>query len=141
MAKHILVPVDDSPLAEHALEYAATEHPEAELIVLHAIDAAEAAHTTTTGGVVPEYWEQWFEDQQDDAERLFDRARDIVGRDVETVTVTDNPARAVVQYAEDNDVNQIVMGSHGRQGVSRMLLGSVAETVVRRSPVPVTVVR
>jgi len=44
-------------------------------------------------------------------------------------------------YAEDLDVDHIVMDSHGRSGASRVLLGSVAETVTRRSPVSVTIVR
>jgi nucleotide-binding universal stress UspA family protein len=43
--------------------------------------------------------------------------------------------------AEDHDVDGIVMGSHGRSGISRVLLGSVAETAVRRAPCPVTIVR
>jgi nucleotide-binding universal stress UspA family protein len=47
----------------------------------------------------------------------------------------------IVTYADENDVDHVVLGSHGRKGLTRVLLGSVAEAVVRRSPVPVTVVR
>jgi nucleotide-binding universal stress UspA family protein len=61
--------------------------------------------------------------------------------DVETVHAVGDPAEEIVAYAEANDVDHVVLGSHGRQGMSRLLLGSVAETVVRGSPVPVTVVR
>jgi nucleotide-binding universal stress UspA family protein len=57
------------------------------------------------------------------------------------VTEIGRPSRAIVEYAEEHDIDHIVMGSHGRSGVTRILLGSVAETVVRRSPVPVTIVR
>jgi nucleotide-binding universal stress UspA family protein len=46
-----------------------------------------------------------------------------------------------VDYAAEHDIDHIVVGSHGRTGASRILLGSVAETVARRSPVPVTIVR
>ena len=56
-------------------------------------------------------------------------------------TVDGKPAREIVSYAEKGDVDHIVMGSRGRSGLSRLLLGSVAETVVRRAPTPVTVVR
>ena len=49
--------------------------------------------------------------------------------------------REIIGFAEDNDVSHIVIGSHGRTGASRVLLGSVAQTVVRRAPTPVTVVR
>ena len=50
-------------------------------------------------------------------------------------------ARTIVEHAKDDGFDHIVMGSHGRSGVSRILLGSVAEKVVRSSTVPVTVVR
>lgn len=58
-----------------------------------------------------------------------------------TETGSGRPERAIVAYAEDHLVDEIVIGSHGRTGGSRILLGSVAEQVVRRSPIPVTVVR
>ncbi|WP_341850678.1 universal stress protein [Natronococcus wangiae] len=56
-------------------------------------------------------------------------------------TIVGSSARAIVQYAEEHDIDHIVLGSHGRTGTSRVLLGSVAETVARRAPVPVTIVR
>jgi nucleotide-binding universal stress UspA family protein len=46
-----------------------------------------------------------------------------------------------VECADSKSVDDVVVGSHGRQWIARVLLSSVAETVVRRSPVPVTVVR
>jgi nucleotide-binding universal stress UspA family protein len=60
---------------------------------------------------------------------------------VRTVHEVGHPARTIVEYAADETVGHVVIGSHGRVGVSRLLLGSVAEKVVRRSSVPVTVVR
>ena len=63
------------------------------------------------------------------------------GATVETVTEFGEPARVIGEYAGDHDVDLIVMGCHGRSTVSRILLGDVAGTVVRRAPVPVTVVR
>jgi nucleotide-binding universal stress UspA family protein len=63
------------------------------------------------------------------------------GVPVHRETIVGVPSRAIVEWAEENEVDGVVIGSHGREGVSRVLLGSVAETVVRRSPVPVTVVR
>ena len=55
--------------------------------------------------------------------------------------VTMSESANIVEYVETHDVDHVVIGSHGRKGLSRVLLGSVAELVVRRSPVPVTVVR
>lgn len=141
MSKHVLVPMVDSPMADRALEYAVSEHPDAEITVLHVIDFANAAAGSSFEGSVPAYTEQWYETETDAAEELFEHARELAGRDVETEHVVGRPAASIVEYAEDNDVTHVVMGSHGRTGVSRVLLGSVAETVVRRAPVPVTIVR
>ncbi len=61
-----------------------------------------------------------------------------------TVTVTiraSSPWRAILDYAEDNDIDLIVMGTHCRHGVDRVLMGSVAEQVVRRAECPVLTVR
>jgi len=62
-------------------------------------------------------------------------------RAVERELLAGRPATEIVECAAERDTDQIVMGSHGRDGAARLLLGSVSETVVRRSPVPVTVVR
>ena len=63
------------------------------------------------------------------------------GVDLQTAIETGRPSRMIVSYAEENDIDHIVIGSHGRTGASRILLGSVAESVTRRSSVPVTIVR
>lgn len=78
------------------------------------------------------------------SETILAEAREIAtdhGADIETESVRGRPDRAIVAYAEDNGFDLVIMGSHGREGARRVLFGSVAETVVRRSPVPVLVVR
>ncbi|MFW6003864.1 MAG: universal stress protein [Halanaeroarchaeum sp.] len=138
--KSILVPLDGSEKSWNAFEFAADEFPTATFHVLHVIDPVEAGYTATA--TVPGYTEEWYEQAQERAEELFDEARAAVGEDsVVTATEVGRPSRVIVEYAEESDVDQIVMGSHGRSGVSRILLGSVAEAVVRRSPVPVTICR
>lgn len=57
------------------------------------------------------------------------------------VCVSASPAQAIVDHAKDIHADIIVLGTHGRTGVSRLLMGSVAETVVRTAPCPVLVVR
>ncbi|MFC7166461.1 universal stress protein [Halospeciosus flavus] len=52
-----------------------------------------------------------------------------------------DPAETILTYADEQDVDAIVMGTHGRSGVSRYLLGSVTERVVRQATIPVVVVR
>lgn len=140
MVEKILIPIDGSEHATKALSYAFEEFPDAEVTVINVIDPIDVGYTSTVG--MPGYSEEWYEDSKENAEELFAEAQekaDEYGTTVSTITDVGQPAQTIVTAAEDFD--HVVMGSHGRSGVSRILLGSVAETVVRRSPVPVTVVR
>jgi nucleotide-binding universal stress UspA family protein len=60
---------------------------------------------------------------------------------VETKLLEGSPPQEILNYASEEACDMIVMGTHGRSGVNRLLLGSVAERVVRGSPVPVLTVR
>jgi nucleotide-binding universal stress UspA family protein len=142
MGERVLVPVDGSEHAAHATGVAMDLFPDATMILLHVINPAEAGYSAQAS--IPSFSEEWYEQQQTAAEELFDELEGGAvdeGVDVERVTEVGNPTRVIVEFAEDEAVDHIVMGSHGRKGVTRVLLGSVAETVVRRSPVPVTVTR
>jgi nucleotide-binding universal stress UspA family protein len=143
MAKRILVPVDSSDHATAACEFAAEENPDATVVLLHVINPAEAGYSAEAS--IPSFSEEWYEKQKATSEDLLDELEAAVTEagveSVERVIEVGRPTKAIVEYAANNDINQIVMGSHGRSGVSRILLGSVAEIVVRRASVPVTVVR
>jgi nucleotide-binding universal stress UspA family protein len=142
MTKRILVPVDGSEQARTAFQFAAEEFPEATLVLLNVINPAEAGYSAQAS--LPSFSEEWYEQQTEAAEAIFDtlvEEADAEDRDVERAVEVGRPTTVIVEYAADNDVDHIVMGSHGRSGVSRILLGSVAETVVRRADVPVTVAR
>lgn len=144
MSKTVLVPVDGSPQADAALEHALSQFPEAEIVALTAIDPVAAGYASTPGPDGGGYPGEWVEQANERADWILDEAVETAaeqGREVETVRVNDRPARAIVDYAEEEELDHIVIGSHGRTGVTRVLLGSVAEKVVRRSPCPVTVVR
>lgn len=142
MADHVLVPLDGSPQSWAALEHAIDEHPDARLTLLSVINPMEAGYSAETA--LPSAAEEWYESAKATAQDRFDEAAELAaehGVSVDTVVEVGRPSRVIVEYAEEHDVDGIVMGSHGRKGVSRILLGSVAEAVVRSSPVPVTVVR
>lgn len=65
-------------------------------------------------------------------------ARAPEGVEVATVALSGgNPSKAVVEYATSNDVDLIALSTHGRSGFRRMALGSVAEEILRRSPLPI----
>ena len=138
--KRILVPLDGSEQAWDAFEYAVDEFPTGTIVLLHVIDPVEAGYTASA--TVPGYTEQWYEQAKERAENLFEDARSRASdADIETEIEVGRPSRIIVEFTDELDIDQIVMGSHGRSGVSRILLGSVAEAVVRRSPVPVTITR
>ena len=79
--------------------------------------------------------------QGKEATHYVETAGKIVNVAVEPVVLEGNPASEIVNFAEKNDVELIVMGTLGKTGVQRFLLGSVTENVVRHSKVPVLVVR
>ena len=142
MTIHVLVPLDDSSQAMDALSHVVETYDEGRVTLLTVIDPIEAGYRAES--VLPSYSETWYESKKAAAEDRFETARDLLDRtglEVETVIEVGRPARVIVEFAEEQDIDHVVMGSHGRSGVARVLLGSVAEAVVRRSPVPVTVVR
>jgi len=143
MQKRVLVPVDSSEQAEAAAAFAVENVPDAEVVLLHVINPAEAGYSAQAS--VPSFSEEWYEERQAEASDRLDElaavARELGAETVERVVEVGRPTKTIVEYADDHDIDQIVMGSHGRSGMSRILLGSVAETVVRRATVPVTVVR
>ena len=126
MPAHVLVPFDGTAQSEAALRFVSDEWPDADRTLLHVIDPV----TVGFQGRFPGGSETWYEQARERAQEPFD-TRIEVGI----------PARVVVEVAGADAFDHIALGSHGRDGVSRVLLGSVAEAVVRRAPVPVTVVR
>lgn len=137
MAKRILVPVDGSEKSERAVQFAADEWPDAEITLLHVINPARSVSGAEMA--VSGLAENWYENAERNAETLLSETADRVDRDVDTRIEVGRPAYTILETADDFD--QIVIGSQGRTGISRVLLGSVAEGVVRRAEIPVTVVR
>jgi nucleotide-binding universal stress UspA family protein len=142
--KHHLLPIDGSEQSTKALEYACSVFPDVQTTIIHAIDPMETHYGE--GQLV--HSESEYEQIQQQAEQLLADAEALANEYDANVTTTiavewgpNRPADAILDYVADNDIDHVIMGSHGRSGVSRVLLGSVAETVSRRSPAPVTVVR
>jgi len=139
MADHLLVPVDESSQSEAALAFAVEEWPEAAITLVHVVNPVEAGYSATGG--VPAGAEDWYAAAEAEAEELLAAAADRHDREFETRIEVGSPSTAIVEAVEDGPYDHVVLGSHGRTGISRVLLGSVAEAVVRGSPVPVTVAR
>jgi Universal stress protein UspA and related nucleotide-binding proteins len=146
MTERVLVPIDGSESSWAALEHAFEHHGDDPIVVLYVADPSERTYTDRSRGGEdePDADESTAEYSVEYSKELFQTAReraDTAGTDVETETTIGSPADAILEHTDDNEIDHIVMGSRGRSGLSRLLLGSVAETVVRRSSVPVTVAR
>ncbi|MDL5361439.1 universal stress protein [Halalkalicoccus sp. NIPERK01] len=141
MYDRILVPTDGSAGVERAIEQAVA------LASVHGatIHAVFVVNTASFASLPMETsWEGVSDMLREDGEEALERVREIAeGRDVpvETALIEGTPSKEVVRYAEEEGCDLIVMGTHGRGGIDRLLLGSVAERVVRGSPVPVLTVR
>ncbi|WP_247003687.1 universal stress protein [Halosolutus gelatinilyticus] len=136
----VLVAYDGSKPARTAAEYAFTEYPDEEIVLLRVIEAADGF---TDAGI--EIVRDFFAERKAEASaEMRADVEELVDADepeFRTEIAIGKPAHEVVRFADEHDVDHIVVGNHGRSGVSRVLLGSVAEKIVRRAPVPVTVVR
>lgn len=146
MGEHVLVPIDGSSQSEKAFEYVLEKLPEPTITLLHVINPVSvfAYADADEEQFDIEGYRREERRRRERTEQLFEEYRDRVaahGLEVETVITVGKPAKRILETAENRDVDHIVMGSHGRSGVGRVLFGSVAEAVTRRSAVPVTVVR
>lgn len=140
--RRILVPFDFSVYSEKALTWALAmaERWRARILLLHVIP--RPAYPPMLMGSMFDVVE--FEARlQADAEA---RAREVVTQaghktvQIDTQVVIGEPFHDICRIAEQEKIDLIVMGSHGRTGLSHVLLGSVAERVVRHAPCPVLVV-
>jgi len=142
MVERILVPYDGSPLSQRALDRVLDHHPDADITVLYVVDPMHAMYEAEIEGLGAA--SSWADRMQEHGDAVLEAATDravAAGVEVAAVTELGRPARAILEYVDDHDIDHVVMGSHGRSGVSRLVMGSVAERVLRHSPVPVTVVR
>jgi len=139
MPDNVLVAFDGSPLSERALTYALETFPEASITAMYVINPVTSIIDVEAGGLPVA--EDWYDNAKDRAQSILATATDLATEydvDIDTATEVGRPARAILEYVDDHDIDQIVMGSHGRSGIDRTLLGSVAETVTRRARIPVT---
>lgn len=83
---------------------------------------------------------QLLQQTSDELARTRDVAVGLGARDVETVVVEGQPAAEIVRVADERRIDLIVLGSHGRGGISRAILGSVADKVMRTARCPVLIV-
>jgi nucleotide-binding universal stress UspA family protein len=150
MFRRILVPIDGSPTSNRGLEEAIglARDQKAKLCLLHVVD--EMVVVMGTDGMIgapPSYIDDFLGALRARGKKLLARAEARVrgtGVPVETVLLGargNRVADLIVKQAKKWHADLIVLGTHGRRGVARVLMGSDAEIVVRETPVPVLLVR
>lgn len=137
MYDRILVPIDGSRVAEAAVDHAIAlaEKHDASVDLLFVADTSQDS-VTVVGTDVLDALER-------EGEEIVENAADRVespGLEVSTAVLQGDPAETILDYVIDRAIDVVVMGTQGRTGLTRALLGSVAERVVREAPVPVVTI-
>jgi len=148
--RNILVPTDGSDLALDALSEALelAELSDATIHVLYVVDDAKIAELATGTGIddvsldgdVDGLFERFEAIGKHATEDLRDAAADR-GLTLTTATRKGLPEEEILGYVDENGIDLLVMGTHGRRGIERYVLGSTTESVLRRASVPVLAVR
>jgi len=141
--KRILLPTDFSEYSEEATRYACelAERFDAELHLLHVLEVHVNPTPAFGGGLA---LGSYVKESQEIAEKALSNVLDPEWAKDRAVirATTDGPTFVeIVRYAKKHDIDMIVIGTHGHTGLTHVLMGSVAENVVRKSPCPVLTVR
>jgi universal stress protein A len=141
--KKIVFATDFSEGSAHALRYAVdlAKQYGARLYFLHVLyDVAK-----TSGWYVPhvsmdEMYKDMEKSAREELEKLFvDEMRGYEA--IERIVLKGTPYEEIVTYVEEQNIDMVVIGTHGRKGIDRMIFGSTAEQVIRNAPCPVLSVR
>ncbi len=143
MYQRILVPLDGSQLAEQAIPYATELCKGSTEVVLFQVvhlPLPLAAPDASMAMPLPDQ-EELIQESLAYLNRIAEKLRQEGVRVRTDAVERDMVPDAIVDYAREHDIDLIVMTTHGRSGISRLIFGSVAESVVRDAPCPVLLVR
>jgi nucleotide-binding universal stress UspA family protein len=139
MYDDVLIPTDGTnavqPAVDHALDLAETYG--AALHALYVVDQGAYVGVDVRSDMIIET----LETEGEEAVEAVEERAEAAGVPVTTAIVRGDPYREILDYADEQGVDLVVMGTHGRRGLDRYLLGSVTEKVVRSADLPVLTVR
>lgn len=146
MFDRILIAVADDEIAATVIETARNLATKlgARLALVHVVDLAVAgavAAVPLADGASPLATQEIVEAQEEAGEGFIDRAARLAGGDVELFLREGSPAAEIVAAATEWQAGLIAVGTHGRGGLGRLVLGSVSESVLREAPCPVLTIR
>jgi len=141
----ILLAIDDSEFSKAAVQSVVTRSwsPDTEVRVLHVVEPPSLLLGREMTGYDPEFETVW-KALREQAKVLVTKATDVLrksGLNATTVLIEGDPKSQIIDVAKEWPADLIVLGSHGRKGLSRFLMGSVSEAVVRHAHCSVEIVR
>lgn len=141
--KKVLVPTDFSESARHAFSYGVSFAREfkAELVLLHVVENLTVGYASDLFPVpMAEVFQEISGYAKAELQKLAEEARKR-GVSVTELVVQGKPSAEIIRHAAENEVDMIVLGTHGKGMLDQALFGSTTERVVRRAPCPVLTVR
>ncbi|MBL0331783.1 MAG: universal stress protein [Chlorobiota bacterium] len=139
----ILCPVDFSDESKDTLQYAIefARNSGAEIVLLNVLPS-ESMYSYDTYVVPMSVLESTRKSAEEELDKLALKVKsELVNSKIITEIADGNPADSITESAKRNETDLIIMSSHGRTGISRLLLGSVAELVLREAHCPVMVIK
>ena len=141
--KKVLVPIDFSDYSKSALKYAVnfTKSFNAEIILIYVVEPVIYPPDFSMGQIaMPSINTEWDDRAKDELAKLA--KNEITGvNSVKTVIKTGKPFVEIIETAKEENVDLIIIATHGHSGVEHILFGSTAEKVVRKAPCPVLTLR
>lgn len=139
--KNIMIATDGSENTSRAVTYGieVAKLSGATVHALYVVDTSSFSSVPMDAG-----WEAMYQILKKEGEKAVSKVKEIgdsFGVRVEEMLSEGHPSNEIINFANENEIDLIVMGTLGKSGIDRFLLGSVAEKVVRNSSVPVMVVR
>ena len=142
MKKHIIIAVDlseaNARIIKEAFAFAGQLQAKVSLVSIISM-YVDYLHSDIS--LMPSQWEEIYDAQKKHAEKELTKIKEANNSlEIHIHTAIGNPKNDIITYAEETKADYIVMGTHGRTGLSHMMLGSTAEYVVRHSSIPVLIV-
>lgn len=146
MFQKILVCLDGSKLAEQIVPYAAEQAVQfgSSLVLFQVVSLAGVPAPTGIESVPVAVPDNMLKDAEAAARDYLDGLAPSLrekGLKVQCVTMVGHPAESIVSYAEENKFDLVALATHGRNGLKRLVFGSVADFVIRRSGIPILLIK
>ncbi len=141
--KKIMIATDGSELVQKAVDSAIeiAKLSEAQLYAIYVIALGSYSITPYIDAEWEKAMKEHLRKEGKEATAYVENAGKAANVEVKSIILEGSPANEIIDFAEKNDIDLIIMGSHGKSAIQRFLIGSVAEKVVKYSKIAVLVVR